>query len=111
MELTFKCKSVVTGITNIVMCKGIHFVFWWLQAFQAGIYYPQYQFVVIGWYGNQWWVGDSDFQQYLLSKYGCTIANRETALAYSISVLQDEFASDLSKVVDSGTVSQKWESS
>lgn len=79
----------------------IHF----LQAYQAGAYYPQYQFVLVGWYGTQWWVGSEATQEYLFSQYDCTVANRVTALAYSISVLQDEFASNFSKVVDSGIVS------
>jgi hypothetical protein len=51
-------------------------------------------------------MGSDATQEHLLSEYDCTIANREKALAYSISVLQDEFATNLSKVVDSGVVSQ-----
>ena len=75
-----------------------------LQAYQAGVYYPFYQFVLVGWYGRGFWVGSQATQEYLLSTYGCTVENRETALAYGISIVQEEFASNYSKVVDSGIV-------
>ena len=78
-----------------------------MQAYQAGIYYPRYQFVIVGWYGDLWWVGDDSTQEYLLSNYGCTLSNREVALQYSLSVVQDEFATNDSLVIDSGNVSRQ----
>ncbi len=87
-------------------CHGIIFsMHACIQAYQQGVFYPYHQFVILGWYGSQWWIGGEATQEYLLSEYGCTVEHREKALAYSLSVLQDEFASNYSKVVDSGIVS------
>lgn len=76
-----------------------------MQAYQAGIHYPHYQFVIVGWYGVLWWVGSSSTQEYLLSEYGCIVSNREAVLQYSLSVVQDEFSKNDSLVIASGRVS------
>ena len=56
-----------------------------LQAYRKGYRYPQYLFFMIPWYVNGWWRFEED-------SYGCTVAEREETLEYSMTVMNLPFA-------------------
>ena len=76
-----------------------------MQASAEKKYYPRYQFIFLGWYDDNWWVGSASEQKHLMDQYNCSVEDRERVLQYSLTIIQDEFISNFSKVVDSGIVS------
>ena len=60
---------------------------------------------MIGWYSEGWWRGDEEKQKYLMGKYNCSVEDRKEVLESVLTVLLDEFATDYSKVIDSGNAS------
>ena len=76
-----------------------------MQASAEKKYYPRYQFVLIGWYGVNWWVGSASEQKRLMDQYNCSVEDRKRVLQHSLTIIYDQFISNFSKVVDSGIVS------
>ena len=72
-----------------------------MQAYQYEVLYPRYLILTLAWYSNQWWTKPSD--DYDLS--GCTPAQRERVLQYSLGALEFDFISNYSIVADTGIVS------
>ena len=61
--------------------------------------------MVVGWYGNNWWVGDEEDQADLLQRYGCTVEHRRQVLDYMIAARKaGRLLIDPSRVADSGIV-------
>ena len=62
--------------------------------------------MVVGWYADDWWVGDADDQLDLIRRYGCTVENREQVLNYMIAARKaGRLFTNASIVADSGIVS------
>ena len=57
---------------------------------------------MLGWYVSNWWMGDDP---YLIEEYGCTAENRKQVVQYTLTIVQNEFLKNYSKVIDSGIVS------
>ena len=76
------CTSVRVGLTI-----RLSTVFLWRrpQAHRRGYRYPRYLFFMIPWYVSGWWRFEPD-------SYGCTVAERETTLEFSITVMNLPFA-------------------
>ena len=70
-----------------------------MQAYKQGIYYPQYLFIFIGWYSDQWWIGNEN------ENLSCTVEQRERVISSSLAPLQEEYITNCSRIVDSGIVS------
>jgi hypothetical protein len=62
------------------------------QAYDQGILPPQYIFLTLGWYGNEWWNGN-------FKGLPCTAEHREKVLPFSLVLLNTRF---LNKVEDAG---------
>ena len=76
-----------------------------MQASAEKMYYPRYQFILLGWYDYYWWVGSAAKQKDLMDRYNCSVEDRQRVLQYSLAIFQDQFISNFSKVADSGIVS------
>ena len=75
-------------------------IMWFKQAYRQGIKYPQYFFLLYGWYAANWWVGSPEDDR----MYGCTAEERQSVLPYSLAPLTAEFISDYSQQADTGIV-------
>ena len=70
-----------------------------LQAYNEGLRYPKYLFLLYGWYEQNWWMKDPG------DMLNCTKEERETVLEYSLAIQVDEFITDDSAIADTGIVS------
>ena len=78
---------------------------WHFQAHASKMYYPRYQFIFLGWYDANWWVGSEDQQASLMEEYQCSVEDRQRVMQYSLAIDKDEFlGDDDSFTVDSGLV-------
>ena len=69
------------------------------QAYKSNMTYPRYMFLTYGWYEDRWFAEE-------VQGDGCTPAQRESVLLYTLAVLQDEFLTNLSAITDTGIVSK-----
>jgi hypothetical protein len=81
-----------------------------MQAFEYGIRYPQYIFLLYGWYSPNWWVGTKEEQDNLRNIPAfsdCTVEQRASVVRYSLAPLTAEFLHDQneSAIISSGIVS------
>ena len=78
------------------------------QAHAFGMYYPRALFMVVGWYGEQWWVGNEEEEAELRMQFrDCTVEDRMRVLGYTIAARKaGRLFTDASRVADSGIVSQ-----
>lgn len=61
--------------------------------------------MVVGWYADNWWVGNAADQATLMEKYGCTVENRERVLDFTIAARKaGRLLTDPTIVADSGIV-------
>ena len=70
------------------------------------MHYPRNEFLLLGWYGHQWWIGSEEEEAMLQMLYGnsCSIADRERVIGPALAPIVDEYISNCSKEVDSGIV-------
>ena len=68
--------------------------------------YPRNEFLLFGWYGQQWWIGSEEEEAMLQVLYGnsCSIADRERVIGPALAPIIEEYISNCSKEVDSGIV-------
>ena len=67
--------------------------------------YPRNEFLLLGWYDNQWWIGDAEEEAKLNTLYNCSIADRERVIGPALAPIIDEFVTNCSKEASSGLVS------
>ena len=72
-----------------------------MQAYRQGLRYPRYLILTYTWYSTNWWVGTEKEDEEL----GCSTADRESLLPYTLGPQQFEFIDDNSVVADTGIVS------
>jgi gamma-aminobutyric acid type B receptor len=67
------------------------------EAYRKGYRYPRHLFFMIPWYVNGWW-------RFEAGSYGCTVAEREDTLEYSMTVMNLPFAAylNMSTTTDTG---------
>ena len=70
-----------------------------MQAYRQQVFYPQYLFIFIGWYSDQWWIGSNN------DNLPCTPEQRERVIFSALAPIQEEYISNCSKTVDTGIVS------
>ena len=64
--------------TTIYMCMYASRVFWCLQAYRRGLWYPKYHFLLMGQSRFEWWKDET-----ALEKYNCTVEQMEQ-VTYSV---------------------------
>ena len=71
------------------------------------MYYPRALFMVVGWYGEQWWIGNEEEEAELRMQFrDCTVQDRMKVLGYTIAARKaGRLFTDASRVADSGIVS------
>ena len=70
-----------------------------MQAFKRGLRYPQYVYLLYGWYRHQWWHISSDNDNVT-----CTRSQMEQVLERSILVTQYPEILNRSQITDTGEV-------
>ena len=70
--------------------------------------YPRNEFLLPGWYDNQWWIGNEEEEATLQMHYGnsCRIADRERVIGPALVPIVEDYISNCSKEVDSGIVNR-----
>ena len=56
-----------------------------IQAHRFHRVYPRALFVLAGWYPPRWWEGDEAEQEDLMTRYDCSVADRESVIEYIIA--------------------------
>ena len=56
-----------------------------LQAHRYRNVYPRSLLLLVGWYPQQWWEGTEAEQEDLMTRYGCSVADRKEVLNYVIA--------------------------
>ena len=69
-----------------------------LQAYKRGFRYPQYVYIMYGWYRNQWWYPVSG------ENVTCNNSQMEQVLERSLTVTQYPQIMNRSEVTDTGEV-------
>lgn len=76
-----------------------------MQASLRGVKYPRYEFLLYGWYDNQWWIGSAEEETKLLKLYNnCSIAERESVIGPALAPLADKFITNCSFTSQNGKV-------
>ena len=70
-----------------------------LQAHKRGIGYPTHQFLLLGWYRENWLL-----ESVTDSRLDCSLEERTQALQYAISVRELDFNSDRYVITEGGLV-------
>lgn len=69
-----------------------------MQAYYAGVKYPQYVLIHPAWYSEKWW-NDSKID------FECSLKERESVIQRMLSIYQYEFIEDVHRKADNGVVS------
>lgn len=79
----------VVYVTPCVLC---------MQAYKAGVRYPQYVLIYPAWYEEMWW-NDTKVD------FDCPLEERESVIEQMLSIYQYELIEDRNKKADNGMVS------
>ena len=88
-------RTIVTRIPSTV-CNNIRTLYV-IQAVQRGWQYPQYVFLLYGWYQDQWWYP-------LNGDILCNSSQMEQVIERSLTITQFPEILNQSKTTDTGTV-------
>ena len=72
----------------------------YIQAYKQGLRYPKQQFLIIGWYGDGWWIEPESER-----KLDCTPEEIAKTLDYTLGTLAADFYTNESLVTEGGLVS------
>ncbi len=68
--------------------------------------YPRVQFLINGWYNENWWEGSAEEQEDLERKFGCTTEQRKSLVQYILGVSTTaKDVENYTKISDNGYVS------
>ena len=77
-----------------------------LQAVAQGLRYPYSQFLLLGWFEPDWWLGSEEEQARLEGLYkDCSREARFNLIKYSLAPLSGYHTTDAAEQTDTGTVS------
>ena len=65
----------------IVASYEMHAKAFLCEAYRRGLHYPQYQFILMGWYEGEWWLRQTEEEG-----LNCTGKQRESILEHALTV-------------------------
>ena len=96
---------IVPVITHRILCGILStplFIYShiYMQAYKQGLRYPKQQFIILGWYGDGWWMEPESER-----KLDCTPEEIAETLDYTLATQSPEFYTNTSLVTEGGLVS------
>ena len=82
------------------LCTLLAHSFVYIKAYKQGLGYPKQQFIIYGWYDDEWWIVHESERQ-----LSCTQKEIAETLDYTLAPLVSEFYSNTSLVTEGGLVS------